>query len=109
MDHSIIVAIISGCFMVLVAVMNMAQNHIQHKKTVKMIEDNATLQEEALKQLLGNAIDDMYFKYKEKGEIPISARKNLEEIYKAYSKLHGNGERERHYLYINGLPVIYDK
>lgn len=80
----------------------------QVEKLDEIIKGNEELKEGTM-QLLGSEIDRVYFKYKGKDSIPLSEYQNVKQVFEIYDKLGGNGERRRHWLQIDHLPVVDDE
>jgi len=80
----------------------------QVEKLDEIIRGNEELKEGTM-QLLGSEIDRVYFKYKGKDSIPLSEYQNIKQIFEIYDKLGGNGERRKHWLQIDHLPVVDDE
>ena len=80
----------------------------QLEKLDEIIKGNEELKEGTM-QLLGSEIDRVYFKYKGKESIPLSEYQNIKQIFEIYDKLGGNGERRKHWLQIDHLPVVDDE
>jgi hypothetical protein len=60
---------------------------------------------EGMKALLRSELIKDYNKYLEKGEMPIYAKENVEDIYKAYHNLGGNGVGTKMYNELMELPT----
>jgi len=80
----------------------------QNDKLDEIIKGNEELKEGTM-QLLGSEIDRVYFKYKGKESIPLSEYQNIKQIFEIYDKLGGNGERRKHWMQIDHLPVVDDE
>ena len=87
------------------------QNEILNAQNIKLdeiIKGNEELKQGTM-QLLGSEIDRVYFKYKGKESIPLSEYQNIKQIFEIYDKLGGNGERRKHWMQIDHLPVVDDE
>lgn len=80
----------------------------QNVKLDEIIKGNEELKQGTM-QLLGSEIDRVYFKYKGKDSIPLSEYQNIKQIFEIYDKLGGNGERRKHWMQIDHLPVVDDE
>lgn len=63
------------------------------------------IEREAIKGLLRSSIISLHSRYTEKGEIPIYAQENVQEMYNCYDALGGNGTINKLFNEIMKLPT----
>ena len=63
------------------------------------------IEREAIKSLLRSSLISLHGRYTEKGEIPIYAQENVQEMYSCYSALGGNGTGTKLYKELMNLPT----
>lgn len=62
-----------------------------NKKRIDLLEIQETATKNGTKALLRSAIVDQYEKYIKRGYFPLYSRENVDELYKEYKTLLGNG------------------
>lgn len=114
MDTQITVAIISGSFLLGVAIVGMVQAlTLNHQKkanaAAKASTDKQKYMEDGMQALLRDRIMQACNYYMDKGWMPIYARENIQHMYEAYHGLGGNGTVTELVNRTNTLPFEEDK